>query len=133
MTPKVETSDSDAVTRRIAAIGGWRGELLAEIRRLIHEAEPEVEESCKWAKASNPMGVPVWSRDGILCTGEVYQKAVKVTFLRGAALPDPQGLFNASLDGNARRAIDLTEGESVNPAAFKALILAAVKANQPKP
>lgn len=134
MTPRSTPGlpGSAAVAAQIQAIGGWRGDLLAEIRRLIHEADPAIEESCKWAKASNPMGVPVWSHDGIVCTGEVYQKAVKLTFMRGAALSDPHGLFNASLDGNARRAIDFHEGDKLDGSALKALIQAAVEANRQK-
>lgn len=117
------------IDERIQSLGGWRGEILAAARRLIHEAEPDILEECKWIKPSNPLGVPVWSRAGIICTGEVYKQAVKLTFMRGAALEDPHGLFNASLDGNARRAIDLHEGETLDAEAFKALIRAAVAEN----
>ena len=110
-------------------LGGWRGEALAEVRRLIVEADPDVVEEVKWVKPSNPQGVPVWTHAGIVCTGEAYKAAVKLTFARGAALADPRGVFNASLDGNARRAIDLREGEALDAEAFKALVRAAVEAN----
>lgn len=120
---------SKLVDERIQAIGGWRAETLAYIRRLIHEADPQVTEDCKWSKPTNPMGVPVWSRAGIVCTGEAYKQMVKLTFMRGAALPDPKQLFNASLEGNARRAIDLHEGELPEAEAFKALVRAAVAEN----
>lgn len=120
---------SRAVDERIRALGGWRGEALAEVRRLIHEADPEVVEACKWKKPSNPHGVPVWSHAGIVCTCEVYKQVVKLTFARGASLAGPGGLFNASLDGNTRRAIDIREGEVLDPEAFKALIRAAVAEN----
>jgi hypothetical protein len=115
--------------KRIRASGDWRAETLAEIRRLIREADPDVVEERKWAKASNPSGVPVWSREGIVCTGETYKQIVKLTFPKGASLKDPQGLFNSSLEGNARRAIDLRKGEALDPNAFKALIQAAVAVN----
>lgn len=117
------------VEARIRAVGGWRGERLAEVRRLVREAEPEIMEDCKWKKASNPLGTPVWSRGGIVCTGESYREVVKLTFARGASLPDPRGLFNASLEGNARRAIDLREGDSLDGRAFQALVRAAVALN----
>ncbi|HET6426438.1 MAG TPA: DUF1801 domain-containing protein [Planctomycetaceae bacterium] len=107
----------------------WREEMLAEIRRLIVLADPEMVEERKWMKPTNPAGVPVWSHGGIVCTGETYKQVVKVTFMRGASLADPHGLFNSSLEGNARRAIDLREGETLNPTAFKALIKAAVAEN----
>jgi hypothetical protein len=107
----------------------WRGEMLAQIRKLIQQADPEVVEEVKWRKPSNPAGVPVWSHDGILCTGETYQSVVKLTFAKGASLPDPAGLFNASLEGNTRRAIDLHEGEKIDAKALKALIRAAVALN----
>ncbi|HEX8916530.1 MAG TPA: DUF1801 domain-containing protein [Humisphaera sp.] len=112
------------------ASADWREQTLARMRSLVLEADPELVEERKWKKPSNGMaGVPVWSRDGIVCTGETYAKVVKLTFARGAELPDPAGLFNASLDGNARRAIDIGEGEAVDPAAFKALVRAAVALN----
>jgi len=120
---------SHLVDERLQSIGGWRAEALAQIRRLIHEADPEITEGCKWSKPTNPMGVPVWSHAGIVCTGEAYKQMVKLTFMRGAALADPQQLFNASLEGNARRAIDLREGELPEAEAFKSLIRAAVAEN----
>lgn len=126
VTTEPAATEIDAM---VAALTDWRGELLAEIRRLIHTALPEVEESVKWRKPSNPGGVPVWSHGGILCTGEVYKGKVKLTFARGAALPDPAGLFNASLDGGTRRAIDLTPGVAIDAVAFQALIRAAADAN----
>lgn len=116
------------ITRRIEELGDWRGETLARVRRLIHQAAPGVREEWKWQKPSSP-GTPVWSHGGGLCTGEVYRQAVKLTFFRGAALPDPGELFNASLAGNTRRAIDLHEGDPLDEAAFMALIRAAVAAN----
>jgi hypothetical protein len=110
--------------------GDWRQATLDHMRSLILEADPDMVEERKWKKASNKMaGVPVWSHDGIVCTGETYKQAVKLTFARGASLPDPSGLFNASLEGGTRRAIDIGEGESVNARAFKSLVKAAVKAN----
>lgn len=120
---------SRRVDERIRSAGGWRAETLAEVRRLIHEADPDIVEDCKWVKPTNPLGVPVWSHGGIVCTGENYQAVVKLTFARGASLPDPRGLFNASLAGNTRRAIDIREGEGVDAGAFKALIRAAVTEN----
>ncbi len=120
---------SRLVERRILAVGGWRGEMLAEVRRLIHEADPDIVEDCKWQKPTNPAGVPVWSHGGIVCTGETYKQVVKLTFARGAALEDPRRLFNASLEGNTRRAIDIREGESLDAEAFQALIRAAVAEN----
>jgi hypothetical protein len=113
----------------IRSAGGWRAETLAEVRRLVHEADPDVVEECKWVKPSNPLGVPVWSHSGILCTGEIYKQAVKLTFARGASLPDPRRLFNTSLEGNMRRAIDIREGEVLDGEAFKALVKAAVTEN----
>ena len=120
---------SDLIDARIAALDGWRGETLARLRALIREADPGVEETVKWRKPSSPLGVPVWEHAGILCTGEVYKDKVKLTFARGAALDDPAGLFNASLDGNTRRAIDLAEGGALDAEAFRALIRAAVALN----
>lgn len=114
---------SQLIDQRIRDLGGWRGETLARMRALIQQAEPEAIEEWKW------MGTPVWSRDGIICTGESYKKVVKLTFARGAKLPDPSHLFNSSLEGNTRRAIDIHEGEKVDAAAFKALIKAAVALN----
>jgi len=114
------------IDRRIAELNDWRGETLARLRALIHEADPEVVEEWKWR------GVPVWYHDGMICTGETYKAAVKLTFAKGAALDDPAGLFNASLEGNTRRAIDVHEGDAVDEAAFKTLIRAAVALNQAK-
>ena len=116
--------------REAAKPGDWRAETLAEVRRLIHEADPEIVEERKWAKPSNPEGVPVWSHAGIVCTGEVYRQAVKLTFARGASLDDPRRLFNSSLEGATRRAIDIREGEALDTKAFKALVQAAVAANR---
>ncbi|HXJ02721.1 MAG TPA: DUF1801 domain-containing protein [Micropepsaceae bacterium] len=113
--------------------GDWRGETLARVHALISEADPEIVEEVKWRKPSNAMlGVPVWEHGGIICTGETYKAAVKLTFAKGASLPDPAGLFNASLDGNVRRAIDFHEGDKINEKAFKALIRAAVSLNTSK-
>ena len=123
---------SQRIDQRIAELGDWRGDTLARMRELIHQAVPDIVEEWKWVKPTNP-GVPVWSRDGIVCTGEVYKQWVKLTFAKGAALPDPGRLFNASLEGNVRRAIDLREGEAVDAAAFKALVKAAVAANAARP
>ncbi|HEY9382552.1 MAG TPA: DUF1801 domain-containing protein [Gemmatimonadales bacterium] len=121
---------SPRIDRRISALGDWREETLARMRTLILEADPEMIEERKWRKPSNAMaGVPVWSHHGIVCTGEKYTKAVKLTFARGAGLPDPSHLFNSSLQGNTRRAIDIHEGETVDPRAFKALVKAAVAQN----
>ena len=118
-------SASQLIDQRIRDLGGWRGETLARMRALILEAEPEAIEEWKW------MGTPVWSRNGIICTGESYTKVVKLTFARGAKVPDPQHLFNSSLEGNMRRAIDIHEGEKVDAGAFKTLIKAAVALNGP--
>lgn len=120
---------SRLIDARIAAPGDWRGEALRQVRALIRAADPEVVETVKWKKPSNPAGVPVWEHDGIICTGETYRDKVKLTFARGAALPDPAGLFNASLEGNTRRAIDIREGETIDGEALKALVRAAVAAN----
>ena len=119
---------SENITQRIEELGDWRGETLAEVRRLIHAADPGIQEEWKWAKASSP-GTPVWSHDGIVCTGETYKQVVKLTFMRGASLPDPHGLFNSSLEGKTRRAIDIREGEALDEAAFTELIRSAVAAN----
>ncbi|MEP7121157.1 MAG: DUF1801 domain-containing protein [Byssovorax sp.] len=116
-------SASDKITQRIQDLGDWRGETLARLRQLIHEADPAIEEEWKW------MGTPVWAHDGGVCTGESYKLVVKLTFHRGASLDDPKKLFNSSLEGNTRRAIDLREGEKIKEAAFKQLIRAAVAAN----
>ena len=117
-------SASELISGRIAELGDWRGETLGRVRRLIKEADPDVVEEWKW------MGTPVWSHDGIICTGESYKSVVKLTFLKGASLKDPAGLFNSSLDGNARRAIDIHEGEALDEAAFKALVREAVAFNK---
>jgi len=116
------------ITKRIAELGDWRGATLGRMRTLIKEADPDVVEEWKWVKPTKP-GTPVWSHDGILCTGETYKSVVKLTFLKGASLKDPARLFNSSLEGNARRAIDLHEGEDVDASAFKALIRQAVALN----
>jgi hypothetical protein len=123
---------SREVDERIAEVGGWRGAMLARLRAAIKEADPEVVEECKWKKPSNPAGVPVWSHDGMICTGETHKSVVKMTFAKGAFLDDPAGLFNASLEGNLRRAIDFREGDKVDERALKGLIRAAVKLNQSK-
>ena len=120
---------SGDVDSKIAALGDWRGETLARLRALIRAADPDAVETVKWRKPSNPLGVPVWEHAGIICTGETYRDKVKLTFAQGAALDDPSGLFNSSLDGNTRRAIDLREGEEVEPEAFEALVRAAVAVN----
>jgi hypothetical protein len=122
---------SRLIDQRIRDLGGWRGETLARMRALILEAGPEMIEECKWIKPTNPLGVPVWSHAGIVCTGEAYTKVVKLTFARGARIPDPSRLFNSSLEGNTRRAIDIHEGEKVDAGAFKALVKAAVAQNGP--
>jgi hypothetical protein len=127
---KTGESAAPLVDQRIRDLGGWRGEILAQMRALILKADPEIVEECKWVKPTNPSGVPVWSHDGIVCTGEAYAKVVKLTFAQGASLPDPSGLFNSSLDGNTRRAIDIHEGETVDADAFKALVKAAVARNR---
>jgi len=123
---------SRLIDQRIRDLGGWRGDTLARMRALILEADPEMIEERKWRKPSNAMaGVPVWSHHGIVCTGEAYTKVVKLTFARGARIPDPSRLFNSSLEGNTRRAIDIHEGEKVDAGAFKALVKAAVALNGP--
>jgi hypothetical protein len=121
---------SRLVDEWIRSLGGWRAETLAEVRRIIHEADSDIVEECKWAKPSNPLGVPVWFHAGIVCTGEAYKQVVKLTFARGASLEDSRGLFNSSLEGSTRRAIDIREGEVLDAKAFKALIQAAVAENQ---
>ena len=121
-------SASELIEGRIAELGDWRGETLSRMRRLIKEADPEVVEEWKWAKATSP-GTPVWSHDGGICTGETYKSVVKLTFFKGASLEDPAKLFNSSLEGKVRRAIDIHEGEEVDAGAFKALIRAAVALN----
>ena len=129
---EMEKSGSDAIDEKLKTLGDWRGALLARLRRLIHEADPGVIEGVKWRKAANPLGVPTWEHDGILCTGESYRDKVKLTFARGASLKDPNRLFNSSLDGGTRRAIDFREGDGVDDLAFKALIREAVAANGSK-
>jgi hypothetical protein len=128
-----DESASDLIDAKIASLGGWRGPMLARLRAAIRAADPAIVETVKWRKPSNPAGVPVWEHKGILCTGETYKDKVKLTFARGAALDDPAGLFNASLDGNTRRAIDFFEGDAVNAPALTALVRAAVTANVAKP
>ncbi|HUD95194.1 DUF1801 domain-containing protein [Sphingobium sp.] len=127
MADQKASNPSALIDARIAELGDWRGEALARVRTLIHRAIPEVAETWKWR------GVPVWEKDGIVCTGESYKSAVKLTFAKGAALDDPAGLFNASLDGNVRRAIDIHEGGAIDEAAFMALIQAAAELNAAKP
>jgi hypothetical protein len=124
-----EQSGSAAIDEKLRTLGDWRGALLARLRRLIREADPDVVEQVKWRKPSNPLGVPVWEHDGILCTGETYKDKVKLTFMYGASLDDPKRLFNSSLDGGTRRAIDVHEGDELDEAAFKALIREAVARN----
>jgi hypothetical protein len=118
---------AELITQRIAELDDWRGETLGRMRKLIKEADPDVVEEWKW------MGTPVWSHDGIICTGESYKKVVKLTFAKGASLEDPTGLFNSSLDGNVRRAIDIAEGEEVDASAFKALVREAIALNSARP
>ena len=122
-------NDSQLIDTRIKELNDWRGETLARVRKLIRQADPDVVEEVKWRKPSNPSGVPLWSHAGILCTGETYRDKVKLTFARGASLDDPSGLFNSSLEGNTRRAIDIREGDDLDESAFKALIRAAVTLN----
>lgn len=124
--PQTDKSPSELIDERIAELGGWRGETLARVRAIIKQADPDVVEEWKWR-------VPVWSHAGIICTGEAYKSAVKLTFAKGAALEDPSGLFNSSLEGNVRRAIDISEGEAIDEGALKALIRAAVALNTSKP
>jgi hypothetical protein len=119
---------SASITKRIEDLGDWRGDTLARVRQLIHDADPNLLEEWKWVKPKSP-GTPVWSHDGIVCTGEAYKQVVKLTFARGASVEDPKKLFNSSLEGNTRRAIDIREGEAIDEAAFKQLIRAAVAAN----
>jgi hypothetical protein len=129
MKESVPTNSASAVIdAKIRELADWRGKTLAKVRTIIHAADPEIVEEWKWAKATSP-GVPVFSHGGIVCTGETYKSAVKLTFAKGAALPDPSGLFNSSLDGNVRRAIDIHEGEKIDEAALKDLIRAAVALN----
>ncbi len=123
------SDDGSEVDAKLAAMADWRGEALRRMRELIRAADPDVVEELKWRKPSNPSGVPTWSHGGIICTGETYKDKVKLTFARGAELADPDKLFNASLDGGTRRAIDIREGEEVDAGAFKALVRAAVALN----
>lgn len=123
---KMKSRSKAKITGQADPPTNWRAAILARVRELIQEAAPDAVEEVKWRKPSNPAGVPTWSHNGLLCTGEIYKDKVKVTFAQGASLPDPAGLFNASLDGNARRAIDFREGDKIKAAAFKALIRAAV-------
>jgi hypothetical protein len=132
-------SASASIDSKIKELGDWRGRMLAKVREIIRAADPEIVEEWKWAKATSP-GTPVWSHDGIVCTGETYKNVVKMTFARGAALKDPSGLFNSSLEGNVRRAIDIHEGDKINESALKDLIRSAVALNiqgrnkpEPKP
>jgi hypothetical protein len=127
--PAANPGASEAIDAKIEALGDWRGDALARVRTLIREADPEVVEAVKWRKPSNPAGVPVWEHGGMICTGEIYRDKVKLTFARGATLDDPAGLFNSSLDGNTRRAIDLREGDEVDGDALKALVRAAAALN----
>ena len=120
---------SGAIDAIIEDLGDWRGELLADLRGLIKQAEPDVVEEIKWRKPSNPRGVPVWSSNGILCTGETYKDKVKLTFAKGASVDDPSAIFNSSLDGNMRRAIDFAEGSAIDAEAFKSLVRAAAALN----
>jgi len=124
-----EKSGPEAVDEKLRTLGDWRGALLARLRRLIHDADPKVVEGVKWRKPSNPLGVPTWEHDGIICTGETYKDKIKLTFMYGASLDDPKKLFNSSLDAGTRRAIDFRENDMVDEAAFKALIREAVEFN----
>ena len=124
----MNSAASDQISKRIEELGDWRGETLSRVRELVKEADPGIVEEWKWAKATSP-GTPVWSHDGIVCTGETYKSVVKLTFAKGASLADPSRLFNSSLDGKVRRAIDIREGEEINEPALKQLIRAAVVLN----
>jgi hypothetical protein len=127
-------SPSQLIDARIKELGDWRGKMLAQVRTLIKQADPDVVEEVKWKKPSNSMrGVPVWEHDGIICTGETYKAVVKMTFAKGASLKDPSGIFNSSLEGNMRRAVDIHEGDKINEKALKTLIRAAVALNTAKP
>ncbi|MEW6451912.1 MAG: DUF1801 domain-containing protein [Pseudomonadota bacterium] len=129
---KASDSPSRLIDAKIKSLGDWRGETLARVRAIIKAADPDIVEEVKWRKPSNPLGVPVWEHDGIVCTGETYKAAVKLTFANGAALDDPSGLFNSSLDGNVRRAIDFHDGDKIDEKALKALFRAAVALNTSK-
>ena len=126
--PSPVKSASGSIDQKIEELGDWRGKMLAHLRQLIHDADPDVQEEWKWAKPSSA-GIPVWSHGGGICTGETYKQVVKLTFFRGAAIKDPNKLFNSSLEGSTRRAIDLREGEKINQSAFKQLIRAAAEVN----
>ncbi len=130
--PAKTSGPSRLIDAKIEKLGDWRGAVLARVRKIIGEADVQVVEEVKWAKPSNPSGVPVWEHDGIVCTGETYKDKVKLTFANGAALADPSGLFNAGLDGNVRRAIDIHEGDKIDEAALKVLVRAAVALNTAK-
>jgi hypothetical protein len=129
---KPAVSASRQIDAKIKELGDWRGETLARVRKLIRQADSDMVEAVKWRKPSNPLGVPVWEHDGIICTGETYKSAVKLTFARGAALKDPSGLFNASLEGNIRRAIDFHEADKIDGKALQALVREAVALNRAK-
>jgi len=126
-------SPAELIDERISQLGDWRGDMLGRLRSLIKEADPDVVEEIKWRKPSNPLGVPVWSHRGIICTGETYKTAVKLTFANGASLNDPDRLFNSSLEGNTRRAIDFHEGDDINGPSLKELIGEAVRFNESRP
>ena len=128
--PGSEVSPSELIDRRIEELGDWRGDVLALVRSLIHEADADVVEAVKWRKPTNPLGVPVWEHHGIICTGEAYRDKVKLTFARGASLEDPTGLFNSSLGGKVRRAIDIAEHGELDEAALRGLIASAVALNE---
>jgi hypothetical protein len=125
-----DESPAQLIDARIEELDDWRGEMLSRVRALIKQADPEVVEEMKWRKPSQPGGVPVWSHAGMICTGEAYKAVVKLTFAKGASLADPSGLFNSSLEGNTRRAIDIREGEAIDEDAFRTLIRAAVSLNE---
>lgn len=125
-------TDTREIDEKIAGLGDWRGELLGRLRRLIKQATPDVTEELKWRKVSNPSGVPVWSSDGMICTGETYKDKVKLTFAQGASLPDPSRLFNSSMTGGTRRAIDFEQGSKVDEGALKELVRAAIAFNKSK-
>ena len=129
----MSSDSSELIDAKIASLPDWRGELLKRLRAVIREADPEIVETVKWRKPSNPMGVPVWEHDGIICTGETYRDKVKLTFANGASLDDPRRLFNSSLDGNTRRAIDFSEGATIDAVALKALVREAVAFNRARP
>jgi hypothetical protein len=129
----MSSDSSELIDAKIASLPDWRGELLKRLRAVIRDADPEIVETVKWRKPSNPMGVPVWEHDGIICTGETYRDKVKLTFANGASLDDPRRLFNSSLDGNTRRAIDFSEGATIDAAALKALVREAVAFNRVRP